>query len=57
VIEALMSYIRPTVGDQDGQAFAEYALLIAVLSVALLLAFQQLGGSLQGLVTYIENFL
>ena len=52
-----LKYIRPTVRDQNGQAFAEYALLIAVLSVALLLVFQQLGPSLQGLLSAIEDVL
>lgn len=57
MIERLLNYIRPAVRDQRGQAFAEYALLLAVLSIALLFAFQPLGVSLQGLLNTITDFL
>ena len=57
MLEPLLNYIRPMVKDEHGQAFAEYALLIALVSVALMLVFQQLGGSLQGLLSAIEDVL
>ena len=55
MIEPLMNYIGPTVRDQHGQAFAEYALLIAGLSLALLFVFQPLGVSLQGFLSAITD--
>lgn len=55
MIKPFISYIRPAVRDQRGQTFAEYALLLGVLSLGLLLAFQPLGVSVQGLLNAITN--
>jgi|SoiMethySBSTD1v2_1073268.scaffolds.fasta_scaffold1446209_1 Flp pilus assembly pilin Flp len=57
MIETLLNYIRPPMRDQHGQTFAEYALLLAGLSLALLLVFQPLGVSLQGLLNTITDAL
>jgi Flp pilus assembly pilin Flp len=51
----LLNHIRPTVRDQHGQAFVEYALLLAVVTVGLMFVFQPLGASLQGLLSFITD--
>ena len=55
MIEPLMNYIGPTVRDQHGQAFVEYALLIAGTSLGLLFVFQPLGVSLEGFLSSITD--
>ena len=55
MIETLLNYIRPAARDQTGQTFAEYALLLAGLSLALLLVFQPLEVSLKGFLEVVTN--
>jgi Flp pilus assembly pilin Flp len=57
MIERLLNYIWAAVRDQRGQVFVEYALLLGVISIGLLLAFEPLGASLDGVLESITDVL
>jgi Flp pilus assembly pilin Flp len=57
MIQPLLIYIRTAVRSQRGQVFPEYALLLGVLSIGLLLAFEPLGASLGGVLETVTDAL
>jgi Flp pilus assembly pilin Flp len=50
-------YNLPTIENEEGQGMAEYALILGLVAVALILGFQTLKGGIDGALTDVTNGL
>jgi Flp pilus assembly pilin Flp len=46
MLEFLMTYVRAYVNNETGQALVEYALILALVSIASILVLTSLGGAI-----------
>lgn len=56
-MNTIQNFIRDFAREDDGAQVIEYALIIAVVSIALILAIKSIDGSLSGFVTRVTDCL
>ena len=54
MLTALYVYLSTFFQDEEGQGMAEYGLILALIAVAAIVAFQALSGNLNGLLESID---
>ncbi len=57
MLRTLMNYFGYYVNDERGQGLVEYALIIALIGVVLVLSLQNVEGGIDGVFTKIINAL
>jgi Flp pilus assembly pilin Flp len=57
MLEMIMTYARSLVKNEKGQALVEYALILALVSVASIVALGLLSDSIDGVLTDIKTAL
>lgn len=57
MLEMIMAYARSMRDNEEGQALVEYALILALVSVASVVALTALGTSISGILTSITGSL
>jgi len=56
-MDKLMTYVRSFAQEEDGAQVIEYALIIAVISIALVLGLKNLNGQFNAFITRVANCL
>lgn len=56
-ISSLLDYARKVLRKEDGQTMAEYGVVLAVITVAAIAAFQLLGGSISTAINSVTSYL
>jgi pilus assembly protein Flp/PilA len=57
MLEMIMSYVNTVREREEGQALVEYALILALVSIAAVATLGVLGGSIDGVLTTVEQAL
>lgn len=57
IMQSIAQYVERLQHDQDGQAMVEYALIIALVAIVVILALVFLGHSIFGAVNNVANSL
>lgn len=57
-MQSIMNYIRSFAREEEGAQVIEYALIVAVVSISLILLLKSIGGSdFSGFITKVQNCL
>lgn len=56
-ISAWLEYARQNWRKEEGQTMAEYGVVLAVITVAAIVAFQTLGGSISTAISTVTGYL
>lgn len=57
MLEMIMAYAKSVTDREEGQALVEYALILALVSIAAVATLGVLGGSIDGVLTTVEQAL
>jgi pilus assembly protein Flp/PilA len=55
MLEMLMTYVRAYVKNETGQALVEYALILALVSIAAITVLGLLGGAISDKLTVVKD--